>query len=76
MSKACVGCKSLKYNHYNIPYGLHCSAVGTQLWNIRASTTIPDCPCQKCLIKIICNTGCEEFNIKASEYEKSLELLP
>ncbi len=34
----------------------------------RNGECMPDCPCKECLIKTICDTACEEFNIKSSGY--------
>lgn len=64
MSEACIGCKSLRYNQSYIPY---CVSICT----LRC-VTIPRCPCMNCLIKGMCGIGCEEFEIAAAAYEKSV----
>lgn len=61
---SCEGCRSLRYNNKYIPY---CVSILTLRCLI-----IPKCPCVKCLIKGMCYNSCDEFEIVASAYEKSV----
>lgn len=57
-TKLCKGCKSL----------LECFFNQTSLPGFDAE----NCPCQKCLIKGVCNTYCEEYD---KHYEKQKRIV-
>jgi hypothetical protein len=56
----CIGCLSLtKVPHY---YKAECKYTNTRI------TSIPLCACKECLIKMICQTLCENFINTANSY--------
>jgi hypothetical protein len=40
------------------------------------SDNIPnDCPCQECLVKVVCKNTCDEFDIKYEEIKNRKEMV-
>jgi hypothetical protein len=63
IDKNCIGCLSLS----RVP---HDHKAECQYTN-GGITSIPNCPCKECLIKMICDTTCENFSTTAKSYKRT-----